>query len=541
MPTEWQVGDKIQGRWLVHKVLRGGMGVVYVVYDEELREPFATKTFQDEIFARSPSVFERFRREALTWINLEAHPNVAQASFVENIQGKPFIFHEYVSGGSLRNWIGTPRLMEDIPQVMRLAIQFCDGMTHALSKGVVAHRDIKPDNCLVTQDQTLKVTDFGLAKVVMLFEMLTGRLPFVASTVEEFYWLHKTGVLPRLSGLAAELRPVLEAGLAKDGNQRFSSFSQVRHAIAQVYERVSGECAPTAAEGPRLNALQLNHKALSMRALGRLREAGELLDQSIGMDPSLEVALINKAIVLHEIGRIEDAINCLDVAIKLNPRSAGAWSNKGSILAELGRADDALASLEHALKLNPRLGEAWNNKGVELARAGKYEEALTCYENALRLNPEQEHAWFNKGKALAAMGRREEAIICYERNLELNPRLERAWVAKGNALGAMGRYEEAIVSYDRALELNPGLALAVSNKAKALYFLKRFDDALACFDHALRLQPQDHAVAGRRAMVLVELGRYREALAAFEEAGRLGDPKAALAIDFLKNKIGSKA
>jgi hypothetical protein len=46
MPAQWNVGDRIENRWEIHKILRGGMGIVYVVYDHEWREPFAVKTFQ---------------------------------------------------------------------------------------------------------------------------------------------------------------------------------------------------------------------------------------------------------------------------------------------------------------------------------------------------------------------------------------------------------------------------------------------------------------------------------------------------------------
>src|SRR6266581_580367 len=165
MAAAWQIGYKIKNRWEINKILRGGMGIVYIVQDHELGQTMAAKTFQKEVFARNPQIAHRFEQEARAWINLDLHQNVTCALFAEIIEGQPFLFLEYVSGGDMSSWIGTPRLTEDLPQVLRFAIQFCDGMNHVLSKGIKAHRDIKPQNCLITEDRTLKVTDFGLAKV----------------------------------------------------------------------------------------------------------------------------------------------------------------------------------------------------------------------------------------------------------------------------------------------------------------------------------------------------------------------------------------
>ena len=201
MSTNWQIGDFLpdQGddRWEIQKILEGGMGIIYVVYDQEWQLVFAAKTFRDEIFIRNPQIANRFKQEALAWINLDKHLNIVQARFLEPIEGKLYLFLEYAWGGDidglrtgigriymkkkgyptsdLGSRIGTPYLTEDMPQVLRLAIQFCDGMTHALSKGIKAHRDIKPKNCLITADNVLKVTDFGLAKVVAMHEGGGGR------------------------------------------------------------------------------------------------------------------------------------------------------------------------------------------------------------------------------------------------------------------------------------------------------------------------------------------------------------------------------
>ncbi len=76
------------------------------------------RTFRDEIFARSPLIASRFDREALAWIKLDIHPNITEARMLEKIDGKPFLFLEYVSGGDLGAWIGTPRLTEDFSQLL---------------------------------------------------------------------------------------------------------------------------------------------------------------------------------------------------------------------------------------------------------------------------------------------------------------------------------------------------------------------------------------------------------------------------------------
>ena len=561
MAKEWLDGS--QKRWEIYKVLGGGMGRVYIVYDHELENAFAAKTFQDELFKRNPMVAERFTQEALAWIRLDRHENIAEARFVENIQGRPFLFLEYVSGGDLSDWIGTARLSEDLPQVLRFAIQFCDGMSHALSKGIQAHRDIKPPNCLITEDHTLKVTDFGLAKMfdearplggagreaeagnvpglsigatrtgtgagtppymapeqfddakhvdvradvysfgVMLYQMLAGRLPFQGRTWQEFERLHRTQPPPPLVTCHSSLVTVVHTCLAKDPAARYANFDVLRGRLAEIYESLAGEAAPRPRAGIDLDATDYSNKGAS----------------------------------LVDLGSPAEALTCCERALEINPRLAMAWLNKGAALADLGRLDEALTCYERALEVNPRDPRVWYNKGLALAGLGRHAEALTCYERALQITPSFPEAWGNKGNALARLGRHDQALTCYERALEINPRDAKAWLNKGGALGHLGRLAEALTCFERALEINPPYAIAWSNKGHALDKLGHPDEALICFERALEINPRLADAWSNKGAVLFDAGRFQEALACFEQAQQLGDPQAAQAIAMCRREL----
>ena len=106
---EFMVGDRIGGRYEIADVRRGGMGVVYLCYDHEQREPVALKSFQSR-FLNNERAVARFVQEAVTWIRLEKHRYIVQARLVQNIGGRPYIILEHISGPEglepdLRSWI----------------------------------------------------------------------------------------------------------------------------------------------------------------------------------------------------------------------------------------------------------------------------------------------------------------------------------------------------------------------------------------------------------------------------------------------------
>ena len=150
------------GRYVVDRPLgRGGMAVVYLAHDRELDRPVAVKVLGDPL-ALDESFAERFRREATTAAGL-SHPNVVQVYDTGEDDGRLFIVMEYVEGESLDALLAREgRLAPE--RVVELGQQACAALEYAHEQGIV-HRDVKPANLLLRNDDLLKVADFGIARV----------------------------------------------------------------------------------------------------------------------------------------------------------------------------------------------------------------------------------------------------------------------------------------------------------------------------------------------------------------------------------------
>jgi serine/threonine protein kinase len=513
--TDWKIGDLIEGRWEVHHIFKGGMGVVNIVYDHQHRMPYAVKTFFADKPGDDSDKIADFTQEALTWINLDVHENVTRAEFVETISGKPYLFLEFVSGGDLSRWIGTPLLAEDLPQVLRFAIQLCDGMIHAAAKGIEVHRDIKPRNCLITEDNILKVTDFGLAKAfhvaksarknkqspaekmadanagrsasatgagtcthmapeqfddvaqvdvradiysfgVLLFQMITGKLPFPGDTWDELKQQHQTQAPAHLPvSLPGPLSELVSRCLAKNPRDRFADFLTVRRQLAQLYEQLTGARAPHAAVGAKLDAIGWSNKGASLSNLQRHEEALDCYDRALGLDPQLKEAWNNKGSVLRSMQQYAKALACYDHALALDSSFAPVWNNKGLTLESLGRHADAVACYDHAVDANPQFKEAWHNRGLVWQTLRRHREALSCYDRVIALDPANAEVYSQKGSSLQALGCHVEALACYDQALTLDSGSAEVWAQKGWSLRAVGRHAEALSCYTQALALDP--------------------------------------------------------------------------------------
>jgi serine/threonine protein kinase/Tfp pilus assembly protein PilF len=154
------VGSKLGHYRIVEKIGAGGMGEVYRATDEHLDRNVAIKVLPPKTFS-DDSARKHFRKEALA-LSKQNHPNIATIHDFDTQQGIDFLVMEYVPGVTLSEKIANHALPEK--EVTRLGLQLVEGLAAAHEQGVI-HRDLKPNNLLLTPDGRLKILDFGLAKL----------------------------------------------------------------------------------------------------------------------------------------------------------------------------------------------------------------------------------------------------------------------------------------------------------------------------------------------------------------------------------------
>jgi len=284
---EWTIGDKIENRYEIYNIMRGGMGIIYVCYDHEFQELVALKTFQDK-YLWNEEIINRFMEEAEIRLKLGEHENIVSTKFIDFIEGKPYIVLEYIAGdekygADLSGWIARGGL--NPPLALDFAIQFCNGMDYAHTKfkemgKSFVHRNVKPSNILITQDRVVKVTGFGLAKIFdemsgaicgtppymspeqfmgskdidvrsdiysfgcVLYEMLTGKLPFVGRSFVEFRdkQLNEKTKNPKVVNplIPSALDSVVMKCLEKKPENRYQSFKEVKKELIKSMFRRFG-------------------------------------------------------------------------------------------------------------------------------------------------------------------------------------------------------------------------------------------------------------------------------------------------------------
>jgi tetratricopeptide (TPR) repeat protein len=546
-----KVGDLIGGQFEVRRILSGegrsGMGALYECIDRKTEAVIALKTFQDQ-YLKDKEARDDFKREALAWTQLEKHPNIVRAISFEEFDHRPFIILEFIAPDEEGRNTLAQHLQKPISlqQTLEWAIQFCRGMEHAATHGITTHRDINPNNIMITGDGTLKITDFGLAKIwdqeklksgsgiqvdggrhgltfiqvseervvagtppwmapeqfkgkantrsdiysfgIVLYQMVNkGKLPFQAQTDAEYHHVHKTKPVPKLQ---SKLFPIIERCLQKDPEDRYPNFKELRKDLEKMYQQETGNPPPKPRRKTKLEAWEHNNQGLSFYNLGLLNEAIREYKEAIGINPDYADAHSNLGKVLKDKDLLDDAILEYTEALRIDPDYADAHSNLGVAFRDKGMLDEAIQEYIKTLRIKPYHAEAHSNLGNALKDKGLLDEAIQEYREALRMRPGLAEAHRNLGNALSDKGLLDEAIQEYREALQINPADADAHNNLGSTLRSKGQLDKAIGEYREALRMRPGLAEAHNNLGNALKDKGLPDDAVKEWSEAIRIKPE---------------------------------------------------
>jgi beta-lactam-binding protein with PASTA domain/tRNA A-37 threonylcarbamoyl transferase component Bud32 len=276
------IGRTLDGRYGVRsRIAEGGMATVYLAVDERLEREVAVKVLRPHL-AHDDTFVTRFRREARSAAAL-SHPNVVAVYDQGEDDGHMFLAMEYVPGQTLREV-----LTEEGPLSPRAALDVLEALLLALAaahdKGLI-HRDVKPENVIISEHGTVKVADFGLARAVssqtvtsstgmllgtvaylspeqvergiadarsdvyaaglVLFEMLTGSKAFTGDTAIHVAWQHVHEGVPapssRVDGLPPALDELVAAATSRDPDERPADASAFLELVRRTRESLGPE------------------------------------------------------------------------------------------------------------------------------------------------------------------------------------------------------------------------------------------------------------------------------------------------------------
>jgi serine/threonine-protein kinase len=270
------LGTSLSGRYrLDARIAAGGMSTVYKAFDETLEREVAVKLMHREVASDSDQL-ERFRREARAVARL-SHPHIVGVIDTGEDDGRPYIVFEYVEGETLKERIRRNGRLP-ITEAIAYAIEIARALGLAHSQHIV-HRDVKPQNVLIDKEGSAKVTDFGIARTleedgltadgrvlgttdyvspeqalgrpvtgqsdlyslgVVLYEMLTGEVPFTGESQVAVAMKHVREELPDVQvkrpEVSAALAAVVETATAKREADRYADDGEMIADLEDVLE-----------------------------------------------------------------------------------------------------------------------------------------------------------------------------------------------------------------------------------------------------------------------------------------------------------------
>lgn len=607
-------GRKFGKYELLEQLGRGGMAEVYKAYQPGMNRFVAVKVLHGHL-AGSEDFVERFKREAQSVGQLR-HPNILQVFDFDVEQNVYYMVMEYIEGDTLKAYI-RQRGALPIAEALRLAELLADALDYAHKKHMV-HRDIKPANVMFTdkEHKSPVLTDFGIARLlgdagltvsgafvgtpaymspeagrgekvderadiyslgIMLFEMLTGRVPFDADTPFAVVMKHVNEPLPSMRGVIKDLPPevelVLLKSLAKDPQERFQTAADFKVALQRVRENLGSysdadsttaglmagigeqqtltdeKWSSTASQSARGTAPIAPTKqksipyALIAGGVGVVAVllvvaaliiggGGDDQDDKATADnvTSPAVGVVTETVVLSPT--VEDSTApVIDETATLVPISGpptvvadrlnDELVDEGRRYLEDGAFDDAIRVLQQVVERDPDNAMAYALLGRAFLGVGDLGPALTNLDTAISMDSGLSQAYFDRGKVRMQIEDWEGAIRDLTTLLDFPPpeaiQIE-ALTLRGMVYDKSGNRDAAVTDFNAALAIDPNNSLALLNRGRLSLASGETEAALNDLNRAVNNGNASAETYLIRGQALVAMGDGEAAITDFSTA-----------------------
>jgi len=265
-----------------------------------------------------------------------------------------------------------------------------------------------------------------------------------------------------------------------------------------------------------------------------IKEAQNLYNKILEIDPNHSQALNNIAIIFTNLKDYQKAKECYEKAIEINPNYADAHNNLGLIFKGLGKNQKAKECYKKAIEINPNHADAHNNLGVLFKEVGDLQKANECYEKAIEINPNDAKAYSNQGNNYKELGENQKAKECFEKAITISPNDADINYNLGNFFKLLKENEKAKKCYEKAIEINPDYTNANNQLLKSLYQSLTTDEVfnLAVKNHqegktdiaqehynqVLKIDPNHSQALNNIAIIFTNLKDYQKATNTYEKA-----------------------